>query len=114
MHTYFIVIASYVYCGVVSLFIFLEKTKQKSVSVLESLRLQGRSQRQGTLCVINDLIAYAFSQTVPSAVSIIAMPIAMSSSRMASERVKSFSFFASALSEMSASMFAFSSSEMPI
>jgi len=40
-------------CGVVSLFIFLEKTKQKIVVVLESLRFQGRSPRQGTLCVIN-------------------------------------------------------------
>jgi len=46
-------------CGVVSLFIFLEKTKQKIASVLESLCFQGRSQRQGTLCVINGLIAYA-------------------------------------------------------
>jgi len=33
----------YCNCGVVSLFIFLEKTKQKIVSILESLRLQGRS-----------------------------------------------------------------------
>jgi len=33
-------------CELVSPFIFLEKTKQKSVSVLESLRFQGRSQRQ--------------------------------------------------------------------
>jgi hypothetical protein len=30
-------------CGGVTLFIFLEKTKQKSVMVLESLRFQGRS-----------------------------------------------------------------------
>jgi len=32
--------------GVVTLFIFLEKTKQKIVLILESLRLQGRSSRQ--------------------------------------------------------------------
>jgi hypothetical protein len=31
-------------CGVVPLFIFLEKTKQKIVIVLETLRFQGRSQ----------------------------------------------------------------------
>jgi len=39
--------------------VFLEKTKQKIVSVLESLCFQGRSQRQGTLRVIYGLIAYA-------------------------------------------------------
>jgi len=33
-------------CDDVLLFIFLEKTKQKIVVVLESLRLQGHSQRQ--------------------------------------------------------------------
>ncbi len=32
--------------GVVSLFIFLEKTKQKIVVALESLRFQGRSPQQ--------------------------------------------------------------------
>ncbi len=31
-------------CELVTLFIFLEKTKQKIVIILESLRLQGRSQ----------------------------------------------------------------------
>jgi len=41
-------------CGVVPLFIFLEKTKQKIVVALESLCLQGRSPQQGTLCVINE------------------------------------------------------------
>ena len=40
-------------CGGVFLFIFLEKTKQKIVVALESLRFQGRSPRHGTLCVIN-------------------------------------------------------------
>ncbi len=40
-------------CGIVSLFIFLEKTKQKIVVALESLRFQGRSPQQGTLRVIN-------------------------------------------------------------
>ena len=39
-------------CGIVSLFIFLEKTKQKIVSTLESLHFQGRSWRQNTRCVI--------------------------------------------------------------
>jgi len=33
-------------CGVVSLFIFLEKTKQKIVVALESLCFQGRSPQQ--------------------------------------------------------------------
>jgi len=33
-------------CELVTLFIFLEKTKQKSVMALESLRFQGRSPRQ--------------------------------------------------------------------
>jgi len=41
------------YCGVVSPFIFLEKTKQKIVSAFESLRFQGRSQRQ-----VEQLIAW--------------------------------------------------------
>jgi len=40
--------------GVVSLFIFLEKTKQKSVVPLKSLCFQGCSGRQGTLRVINE------------------------------------------------------------
>jgi len=40
--------------GGVSLFIFLEKTKQKIVVALESLRFQGRSPRQSTRCVINE------------------------------------------------------------
>ena len=39
-------------CGGVSLFIFLEKMKQKSVVALESLRFQGRSPRQ---CLIINL-----------------------------------------------------------
>ena len=39
-------------CGVVSLFIFLEKTKQKIVVALESLRFQGRSPRQAHYRVI--------------------------------------------------------------
>jgi len=39
-------ISSLLTCGVVSLFIFLEKTKQKSVVALESLRFQGRSPQQ--------------------------------------------------------------------
>jgi hypothetical protein len=33
-------------CGIVILFIFLEKMKQKIVVALESLRFQGRSPRQ--------------------------------------------------------------------
>jgi|AGBJ01.1.fsa_nt_gi hypothetical protein len=37
------ILASYFDRGVVPLFIFLEKTKQKIVMTLESLRLQGRS-----------------------------------------------------------------------
>jgi len=36
-------ISFYIHCGVVSLFIFLEKTKQKIVTALESLCFQGRS-----------------------------------------------------------------------
>jgi hypothetical protein len=36
-------LAKYANCGGVTLFIFLEKTKQKSVMALESLRFQGRS-----------------------------------------------------------------------
>jgi hypothetical protein len=40
-------------CGIVPPFIFLERTKQKSVVALESLRFQGRSPQQGTLRVIN-------------------------------------------------------------
>jgi len=40
-------------CGVVSLFIFLEKTKQKSVVALESRCFQERSPQQGTRYVIN-------------------------------------------------------------
>jgi len=44
---YFFLISFYLNWGVVSLFIFLEKTKQKSVVALESLRFQGRSPRQG-------------------------------------------------------------------
>jgi hypothetical protein len=39
----FIPLPQHLNCGVVSLFIFLEKTKQKSVMALESLRFQGRS-----------------------------------------------------------------------
>jgi len=45
-------VSSYFNCGVVSLNTFLEKYS-KVVSLLESLRFQGRSERQGTLCVIN-------------------------------------------------------------
>jgi hypothetical protein len=53
-------------CGVVSLFypkgtsslrsrrFFRKKRSKKIVSALELLRFQGRSQRQGTLCVINE------------------------------------------------------------
>jgi len=37
------------YRGIVSLIIFLEKTKQKIVAVLESLCFQGRSQQHGFL-----------------------------------------------------------------
>ncbi len=48
-----LIISFFAMCGVVSLFIFLEKTKQKSVVALESLRFQGRSPQQSTLCVIN-------------------------------------------------------------
>ena len=58
---------SNLHCGVVSLFIFLEKTKQsqqmrfalaktsleKIVVALESLRFQGRSPRQAHIRVIN-------------------------------------------------------------
>jgi hypothetical protein len=42
---YFLLISLPIYfnCGVVSLIIFLEKTRQKSVIALESLRFQGRS-----------------------------------------------------------------------
>ncbi len=46
--------------GVVPPLTFLEK-EAKVVSVLESLCFQGRSQRQGTLRVINGLIAYAYA-----------------------------------------------------
>jgi len=48
-------------CGVVSLFIFLEKTKQKIVVALESLRFQGRSPQQGTRCVINENVGLALA-----------------------------------------------------
>ena len=54
--------------GVGSLFIFLQKTKQKSVVVLETRRenlqvckfhcLQGRSPQQGTLRVINGCFSF--------------------------------------------------------
>ncbi len=40
-------------CGIVSLFIFLEKTKQKIVVTLKSLRFHGCSSRQNTLRVID-------------------------------------------------------------
>ncbi len=40
-------------CGVVSLFIFLEKTKQKIVVALESLRFQGRLPQQARIRVID-------------------------------------------------------------
>jgi len=53
MYSLFLPVSFYFNCGVVSLFIFLEKTKQKSVVALESLRFQGRSPQQGTLCVID-------------------------------------------------------------
>ena len=52
-----LLLSFYATCGVVFLFIFLEKTKQKIVVSLESLRFQGRSTQQGTLCVINGDIA---------------------------------------------------------
>jgi len=59
--------SSFAICGVVSLFIFLEKTKQsqqmrfvlaktsleKIVVALESLRFQGRSPQQARIRVIN-------------------------------------------------------------
>jgi hypothetical protein len=48
-------IASNFNCGVLSLFIFLEKTKQKSVVTLESLRFQGRSPRQVHASVIDGM-----------------------------------------------------------
>ena len=125
---WFVYIPPYLHCGIVSLFIFLEKTKQKSVVALESLLLSrafattrhalrdwwSNCLRIGWAIAHLFYAFYAFSQTVPSAVSIIEIPIAMSSSRMASERAKFFSFFACVLSEISVSIFAFSSSEIPI
>ncbi len=52
--TLFFIFASHTNRGVVSPFIFLEKTKQKIVVALESLRFQGRSQRQAHIRVINE------------------------------------------------------------
>ncbi len=66
--TLFLIFASHTNRGVVSPFIFLEKTKQsqqmrfaraktsleKIVVALESLRFQGRSQRQAHIRVINE------------------------------------------------------------
>ncbi len=57
----FSTLASYLNCGVVSLFIFLEKTKQKIVVALDaipqergqSLRFQRRSLRHAHIRVIN-------------------------------------------------------------
>jgi hypothetical protein len=49
----FFTLASYLNCDVVSLFIFLKKTKQKIVVALESLRFQGRSLRHAHIRVIN-------------------------------------------------------------
>jgi len=51
--TMFSILTSYINRGVVSLFIFLEKTKQKIVVALESLCFQGRSLRQAHIRVIN-------------------------------------------------------------
>jgi len=45
--------SSFAICGVISLFLFLEKTKQKIVVALESLRFQGRSPQQARIRVIN-------------------------------------------------------------
>ena len=50
----FTVLSLYANRGVVSPFIFLEKTKQKIVVSLESLCFQGRSIRQARIRVIND------------------------------------------------------------
>ena len=60
------------------------------------------------------LFHYAFSQSVPSAVSMIDMPSAISSSRMASERSKFFYFFASLRSTISVSICVLSASSTPI
>jgi hypothetical protein len=52
--TMFFIPTSYLHRGVVSLFIFLEKTKQKIVVALESRCFQGRSPRQAHIRVINE------------------------------------------------------------
>jgi len=44
---------SFAMCGDVSLFIFLEKTKQKIVVAPELLCFQGRSPQQGMHCMID-------------------------------------------------------------
>jgi len=50
---YVLLFSSFAICDIVSLFIFLEKTKQKIVVALESLRFQGRSPQQVRIRVIN-------------------------------------------------------------